>query len=285
MIQVREMAIVVSTGTIAMKMFKPLTGILLILVMNQASFSRASDYAVSRTPEGQPDLQGIWQTWEGAAAWDIEAHEGRFTIPAGGGIVIDPPDRKIPYQQWALEKRRDLIANHMFDDPQAHCILSGFPRHNYAPYGFQLLQPDGGKYIVFLYENFHAYRVVPLDGRPHIPDSIRLYNGDSRGHWQGATLVIDVTNQNGKTWLDMAGNFTSPNLHVTERFTRTGENTIRYEATLEDSTVYTRSWTVGFNLDRIQDENYQILEFACHEGERDLQHYPEDTGRHAGDGS
>jgi len=263
---------------------RQITVMLMMLVISFSSYSRETVYAPPRTAERQPDLQGIWQTWEGAAAWDIEAHDGRFTVPAGGGIVIDPPDRKIPYQKWALEKRKDLIENHMFDDPQAHCILSGFPRHNYAPYGFQFLQPDGGEYIVFLYENFHAHRVVPLDGRPHIPASIKLYNGDSRGHWEGDTLVIDVTNQNGKTWLDMAGNFTSPNLHVTERFTRTGKNVIRYEATLEDPTVYTRPWTIGFNLDRVQDENYQILEFACHEGERDLQHYTKDTGRPGDDG-
>lgn len=266
------------------KVLWQITVMLLTLVISHSSSSREPAYTPPRTAAGHPDMQGIWQTWEGAAAWDIEAHDGRFTVPAGGGIVIDPPDRKIPYQQWALEKRKDLIENHMFDDPQAHCILSGFPRHNYAPYGFQLLQPDGGEYILFLYENFHAHRVVPLDGRPHIPVSIKLYNGDSRGHWEGDTLVIDVTNQNGKTWLDMAGNFTSPNLHVTERFTRIGINVIRYEATMEDTTVYTRPWKIGFNLDRVQDENYQILEFACHEGERDLQHYTRDTGRPGDDG-
>lgn len=252
-----------------------------ILVISQTSFSQDPKYVPPRTPDGQPDMQGIWETWEGAAAWDIEAHKGRFTVPAGSGIVIDPADGKIPYQKWALEKRRDLIENHMFDDPQAHCILSGIPRHNYAPYGFQLMQPDGGEYVVFLYENFHSYRVVPLDGRPHIPKSIRLYNGDSRGHWEGNTLVVDVTNQNGKTWLDMAGNFTTPNLHVTEKFTRTSEDVIHYEATLEDQTIYTRPWTIGFDLTRPQDEDHQILEFACHEGERDLQHYPQDTGRPA----
>ena len=94
----------------------------------------------------------------------------------------------------------------------------------YTPFGFQILQPAG--HVVLLYEAFHSYRIIPLDNRPHIPDSIRLFEGDSRGHWEGDTLVVDVTNQNPGTWFDMAANFHSDALHVVERFTMKDSNTI-----------------------------------------------------------
>jgi hypothetical protein len=236
----------------------------------------------TRLPAGKPDMQGYWQTANFFTAFDLETREKeQYGIPAGKGVVVDPPDGKIPYQPWALEKKKDLMEHHLFEDPQAHCYLSGVPRQMYTPFGFQMLQPAGS--VVLLYEAFHSYRIIPvadrpLDNRPHIPDAIRLFEGDSRGHWDGDTLVVDVTNQNPGTWFDMAANFHSDALHVVERFTMKDSNTIRYDATLDDVKVFTRPWTIAFNLVRNHAGDYEQMEYASVEGEKDLQHHTETEG-------
>jgi hypothetical protein len=231
----------------------------------------------TRLPDGKPDMQGYWQTRNFFTAFDLETHDkAEFGVPAGKGVIVDPPDGKIPYQPWAAAKKRDLMEHHMFEDPQAHCYLSGVPRQMYTPFGFQILQPPGS--VVLLYEAFHSYRIIPLDPRPHIPQAIRLFEGDSRGHWEEDTLVVDVTNQNDSTWFDMAGNFHSDALHVVERYTPVDRNTIRYEATLDDSKVFTRPFKIAFDLGRNTEADYQQMEYACVEGEKDLQHYTESEG-------
>ena len=231
----------------------------------------------SRLVDGKPDMQGYWETRNFFTAFDLETHEkAEFGVPAGHGVVVDPPNGKIPYQPWALEKKKDILEHHLFDDPQAHCWLSGVPRQMYTPFGFQILQPPG--YVVLLYEAFHSYRIIPLDGRPHASAAIHMFEGDSRGHWERDTLVVDVTNQNEKTWFDMAGNFHSDALHVIERYTMTDLNTIQYEATLEDPKVFTQPWKIAFELGRNREPDYEQMEYACVEGEKDLEHYTESEG-------
>jgi hypothetical protein len=232
---------------------------------------------VLRMPDGKPDIQGYWDAKTFAAAFDIEDHPvAMFGIPPGKGVVVDPPDGKIPYQPWAAAKKKDLYEHHMYQDPEAHCVLSGVPRQMYAPFGFQILQPPG--YVVIAFEAFNAFRIIPLDGRPHPPASIKMYEGDSRGHWEGDTLVVDVTNQNDKTWFDMAGNFHSDQIHVIERLTPLNADTIKYEATIEDPKVYTRPWKMGFEIGRNRQPGYELMEFACVEGEQDLKHYVQSEG-------
>ncbi|HLK49278.1 MAG TPA: hypothetical protein VKT49_14145 [Bryobacteraceae bacterium] len=231
----------------------------------------------TRLPDGKPNMQGYWETLNFFSAFDLEGHDkAEFGIPAGKGVVVDPADGKIPYQPWALAKRKDVLEHHLFDDPQAHCWLSGVPRQMYTPFGFQILQPPGN--VVLLYEAFHSYRIIPLNGAPHASDAIRMFEGDSRGHWEGDTLVVDVTNQNEKTWFDMSGNFHSDALHVVERFTMADANTIRYQATLDDPKVFARPWKIAFDLGRNTQPDYQQMEYACVEGEKDLQHYTESEG-------
>jgi hypothetical protein len=113
---------------------------------------------------------------------------------------------------------------------------------------------------------------VPLDGRPHLPENIKLFMGDSRGRWEGNTLVVDVTNNNDKTWLDVIGSFHSDALHLVERFTVVDVKTINYEATIEDPKVYTRPWKLALVLERTNQEGFELWEEACHEGERDVPH-------------
>ena len=232
-----------------------------------------------RGRDGKPDFQGLWEVRPpgGNAAYDVEDHLKQvYGIPPGKGVIVDPKDGKIPYLRAAEQRKKDLVEHHMYEDPEAHCFLSGVPRQVYAPFGFEILQPAG--HTLILFENFHAYRVIPMDGRPHLSSDIKLYEGDSRGRWEGDTLVVDVTNQNDKTWFDMAGNFHSDALHVVERFTAADANAINYEATIDDSKTFSRPWTIAFPITRITRPGYEIMELACVEGERDLKHYTESEG-------
>jgi hypothetical protein len=135
-----------------------------------------------------------------------------------------------------------------------------------VPSPFQILQPPG--YVVMLFERM-SWRQIPLDGRAHIPDNIRLWHGDSVGRWDGDTLVVETTNMNGKTWLNEVGDVVSHAQHTVERFTPVDGSTMTYRATVTDPLVYTRPWTIEMPMNRSEGE---ILEAACHEDNGDLQH-------------
>lgn len=247
----------------------------------KAGKAKAKAGPFKRLANGKPDMAGFWQTAVFFSAFDLEEHkEATFEVPAGPGVVVDPPNGKIPYQPWALEKKKDMVANHLADDPQAHCWLSGVPRQMYTPFGFQIIPSDHA--YILSYEAFHAFRLLYLEGK-HPDPAIKLFEGDSRAHWEGDTLVVDVTNLDERTWFDMEANFHGPDLHVVERFTMQDENTIRYEATLTEPKVYTQPWKIAFNLNRNTEAGYETLEYACVEGEQDLQHYTESVGGKAQD--
>ncbi len=216
-----------------------------------------------RTSDGKPDLQGFYESKSGGANQALE----RRGAPPGRALIIDPPDGKLPMQPWAVaEKASRDLSERGYDDPTAHCFPQGVPRSMYVPQGVELIQtPD---YIVFLFERM-SWRIVPLDGRPHLPDTIRLWQGDSVGHWEGDTLVVDTTNMNGKTWLGEGGEVMSYAEHVVERFTPAGPDTVNYEATVNDPVVYTQPWTIAFPMKR---EKFELTESACHEEDHDLPH-------------
>jgi hypothetical protein len=180
---------------------------------------------------------------------------------------VDPPDGKLPMQSWAMEEKISRnLTERGYDDPTAHCFPAGVPRSFYVPEGIQIVQTP--EYIVFLYERV-AWRIVPLDGRKHLPDSMRLWQGDPVGHWEGDTLVIDTTNFNGKTWLNEGGEIVSHAEHVVERFTPAAADSLNYEATVTDPVVYTKPWTIAFP---IRHEKFELREAACHEEDHDLPH-------------
>ncbi|MGP0075157.1 MAG: hypothetical protein ACLPWF_24870 [Bryobacteraceae bacterium] len=226
---------------------------------------------IQRTADGKPNLEGFWITQSNSAPYGVEEHASQFGAFGGKSIVVDPQDGKIPYQGWARAKQQDLQLHHMYDEPEAHCSQSGVPHQVWTQFGFQILQPRG--YVVMLWEFMHGNRIIALDGRPHIDPKIKLTQGDSIGHWEGDTLVIDTTNLNDKTWLDATGNFHSDAEHVVERFTPVDSDTIDYQATIEDPRVYYRKWTVGLQIWRNPDPHYEQMEFACREGNVDLEHY------------
>jgi hypothetical protein len=215
---------------------------------------------IRRTADGKPDLQGFYESNSPGANQGLERRRGK-------PFIIDPADGKLPMQPWAVAERASRnLTERGYDDPTAHCFPAGVPRSLYVPEGFDIIQTP--EYIVFLYERV-AWRIVPLDGRPHLPDTIRLWQGDSVGHWEGDTLLIDTTNFNGKTWLNEAGEIVSYAEHVVERFTPAGPDTLNYEATVTDPVVYTRPWTLAFPIRR---EKFELREAACHEEDRDLPH-------------
>ena len=148
----------------------------------------------------------------------------------------------------------------MTADPEAKCYLPGVPRMTYMPYPLQVFQTP--RYTVITSEWGSAGRVIYTDGSKHL-DGIDFWMGDSRGHWDGNTLVVDVTNFNGETWFDRAGNFHSDALHVIERYTLIGPDHMNYEATIEDSKIFAKPWKMSMVLYRRREPNPQLLEYAC----------------------
>jgi hypothetical protein len=280
--------------------------------------SNAKAWTQGRTPDGQPDLTGVWTnptitpferpadqagkqflTEQEAAALEERAARAAVDAPPRPGdvgsynqvwfdrgtkvvstkqasLVIDPAEGRVPVQPWAEAKRDNDLA-HVADSwehmsPWDRCITRGVPAGMFpAGYNnaYQISQIPG--YVVILYEMIHEARIIPVDGRPHSPATVRQWNGDSRGRWDGNTLVVETTNFNGKGWISTSaaggrikGIPQSSALKTTERFTRTDRDTILYEVTIEDPEVYTKPWKVQIPLSR--ETNYTLYEYACHEG-------------------
>lgn len=220
-----------------------------------------------RDSAGHPNMQGYWTP---------RLNRSIFSVQGKQGAIVDPTDGMLPYRPQAAAKAKDLQENYMYLETEAHCYQSGVPKVAYQQFGYQIVQtPD---YVIQMPEYAHSYRIIPTDGREHIPGDVKLFMGDGVGRWEGDTLIVETTNLNGVPWLDMEGNFTTENMHVVERFTMVNANQIDYEATVTDDTIYTQPWTIRGNLGRHDDPNYELMEFACHEGNRDLQHYPESEG-------
>jgi hypothetical protein len=222
-----------------------------------AQGSAAASYTPPRTPDGHPDVQGIWQVLN-TAAWDLEDHNASLGVPAGHGVVEGGP---IPYQPWALVKKRENFQNRSKLDADTRCHLPGIPRMTYMPYPFQIVQQRDK--ITILYEYLGAVRFLYMNGNPHPRGPIEWFMGDSRARWEGSTLVVDVVHFTGQTWLDRAGNFHSEALHVVERYTPTGPDHLLYEATIEDPKVFTRPWKMSMPLYRRQERDVELLEYEC----------------------
>ena len=274
--------------------------------------------SATRTPWGDPDLQGVWDfrtitplerpveladqeflTEEEAAGLESAAVDRSERLaqpsevrteplPAGGSVgayndfwfdrgfnvvasrrtslIVDPPDGRIPaltpagQQRAAMRSAARARPAVTWEDRSLfeRCVTRGLPR---LPGGYnqnlQILQtPD---HVVILYEMMREARVVPLDGRPHLPASVRLWHGDSRGRWEGDTLVVETANFSPKNDFRGAGG----GLRLVERFTRVDAGTIDHQVTISDPTTFTRAWTAAIPLQRTGAPMY---EYACHEG-------------------
>jgi hypothetical protein len=232
-----------------------------------------------RTSDGVPDLQGRWAGTPGGD--DIEEHEYvDISSPPEESFISDPPDGKIPYQPWALARRAEHRAGlargwpgetgqRLYADPQTFCLYA-LPRATTRG-GFEILQGPG--YVLITFNFGHYYRFIPTDGRPQrAAESVKLWMGQSRGRWEGNTLVVDVTNLNARNWLDQVGNFVSDTVRLTERFTLASAGIIDYEVTIDDPRVFTRSWKIRLPLRRAGAGNdpyaKETWEHACYEGNK-----------------
>jgi hypothetical protein len=245
----------------------------------------------ARTPDGQPDIQGYFQvalhpyasvTLErligmrysdlGISAPPEERGAADAPDPDAAGIIIDPVDGRIPYLPWARAKKEAVLKSRLNPtpetmDPVSRCLPPSLPRAYFVNRSsFQILQPPG--YVVFLFEYESLYRAVPLKDAKRSGQGIREWAGESRGHWDGNTLVIEVTNFNERSWLDLVGDFHSDLLHIVERWRFDDLNGINYEATFDDPKVFARPWTIAHRFNRNQTPEFELMEFACWEGER-----------------
>ncbi len=288
------------------------------------SITARKGWTPPRTPDGQPDLQGIWinatitpferPTSLGDKAFLTEAEAeaierqattrreedapprpgdvgsyNQFWFDSGDrvvstrrtSLVIDPPDGRVPLRPEA-EAARDYNSAHERDSYEFmsvwdRCITRGAPAGMFpAGYNnaYQIVQAPG--YVAIHYEMIHDARIIPIDGRPHVPGNVRLWNGDPRGRWEGNTLVVDTANYNNRGWIAtqaaagrIKGVPQTESLHVVERFRSIDANTIDYDATIDDPKMFTRPWTVSIPLHR--DPAYRIYEYACHEGNRSVE--------------
>jgi hypothetical protein len=230
---------------------------------------------------GKPDLNGVWQTLN-EANFDIQPHAARPAmalragpygpVPAApvlalgavgavpGSLGVVEGD-EIPYRPEALAKKKENQDNWLTSDPEIKCYLPGVPRATYMPYPFQIFQ--NAREIFIAYEYAGAVRNIYM--KDPGPPPVDSWMGQSVGHWEGETLVIDVKGLNDSTWFDRAGNYHSDALHVVERYTRKSADVISYEATIEDAKVFTRPWKIGMPLYRRQEKNARLLDFKCAE--------------------
>src|SRR5580700_1110372 len=279
-----------------------------------ATATPAKAQPAHRTPDGQPDLQGVWSTAtviplerpkdlgakefftkEEAAAYEkkvLSQHEvatpgtygdvhysmAQFGLERGQAqvaptirtsIIVGPEGRVPPMLPDAVQRNAARAAankGHEFDGPEnrglaEQCILWGNEGPPMLPEGYnsnlQIVQ--GAGYVAIEQEMIHDVRIIPTDGRPHLPADVHQWLGDSRGHWEGNTLVVDTTNFTDKTALRGSGE----NLHVVERFTRTDADTVKYEFTVSDPTTWEKSWSGEVLMSKIDGP---IFEYACTEG-------------------
>ena len=243
---------------------------------HKCALEKAKTFTPPRTRSGKPDLQGFWR---GRLSQSFSVEGVRGDEPLVGSdvmpweiappMVVDPPDGRIPYQPWAVPIGRIGVNYNQYLDPRTACGSGGVPRLALQDAN-QILQPDGDAFIVWLHEDHHVQRVIAMDGRPALGTAIKVTNGDSRGRWEGNTLVIDSNNFNGYNWFDDSGNFYTDNVHLVERLTMIDRDTIHYEVRVDDAKVYTRPWTLVWAQVREKEPGFELLEEACREGQRDL---------------
>ena len=199
-------------------------------------------------------------TGDYSSVWLVERNFDNRTA-----LITDPPDGRLPAMTPDGQKRQAAVAavrNRLPEGPEdrslsERCITFGAPRlgAGYNSY-YQIVQsPDT---VAIEMETIHDARIVPLDGRPHLPPAMRSWLGDSRGHWEGDTLVVDTTNYKAGAFMNA-----SEKLHVIERFTRSGPETLKYEVTIDDPDTWTKPWSVMIPLTHSRDS---LFEYACHEG-------------------
>jgi hypothetical protein len=235
-----------------MRAFKlVIVGTSLLLI---AAGSSAQD--IPRTSSGRPNLQGIWNV-ANTAAFGLENHVAREGMPAGFSVVAGGA---LPYRPAALTQRDENFRNRAQLDPLNNCYLPGTPRIMYMGWPFHIFQTD--EHVAITFEWQQVWRLIYTAGQEQLYPGFEQWMGDSRGRWEGDTLVVEVREHNDRTWFDAAGNFHSAAMQLTERYRLLDEDTIEYSVTVDDPDVFTRPWTMRMNLHR-QTHLKRVLEYQC----------------------
>ena len=267
-------------GALAVSMVAATAALLSLAINQKAAPPPPATEAVAGRIAGKPDFNGVWQA-NNTANWDLLTHEARpmvaqpgllpntqvlaAPVVALGSIGWVPPGQgvvegnEIPYQPWAAKRKQENQANWLDRDPEIKCFQPGIPRGIYMPYPFQIIQSATQVQMIFEYAD--AQRTIHLVKMEPYPNT--LWMGYAVGHWEGDTLVTDVSDFTDATWFDRAGDFHSDQLHVTERFSPRGPDVIQYEATINDPQVFTRPWKISMPLYRHLEPNAQLMEFRC----------------------
>ena len=248
------------------------TAVIIGALLGAPATGQPQAYKAPRAADGRPDLNGIWQAMN-TANWDIQEHAARmgpvvglgaaFSIPGGEGVV---EGNEIPYLPEAAVKKKQNAQAWLTLDPEIKCYLPGVPRATYMPYPFQIFQAEDT--VLIAYEFAGATRTIYMNSTQKSPSD--TWMGWSIGHWDGDTLVVDVTSFNDQTWFDRAGNFHSDALHVVERYTPISPDALDYEVTIEDPKVFSRPWKMRMPLYRRLEKNAQLLEYNCVEFTEEL---------------
>jgi hypothetical protein len=240
----------------------------------QEALKPPSKPPVPRTAEGHPDMSGVWQGGGASGlAFAVGSENAKAARPGDTSVASAPaavvPSRvKPPYQDWMLPKIQELRDRRNIDDPSARCLLVGVPRITAMPLPIKIIQTKDE--ITFLYETFHAFRVIPTDGRKHPDDIDPSFLGDSVGHWEGDTLVVDVIGFNDKTWLGAGGaTLHTDALHVIERYKRVDYDTITYEVTIDDPKAFTKTWSTAPSFLSLR-PGERLHEYECIENNEDI---------------
>lgn len=235
-----------------------------LLGLSASAFAQRSR-DIPRLDDGTPNFNGVWQALT-TANWNVETHGASAGPAAFGALLATPPGPgiidgggEIPYLPAAAAQQQRNYANRWTEDPEVKCYMPGVPRANYMPYPFQIFQSEGR--MLFAYQFAGAARIINLED--HQEAAIDSWMGVSNAHFDGDTLVVEVSGFNGQAWLDRAGNHASYGLKVEERYTFAGPDAIDYEATLTDPQTYSRPWKVAFRLYRHADPHEHLMEFKC----------------------
>jgi hypothetical protein len=242
---------------------------------HKCALERIKTFNPPRTSDGRPDMQGIWRH-RLTNGFSVEGRADREVFPDRkdtNSLILDPPDGKLPLQPWAVALSRGGVHYRKFFDPHTSCRHNPGRDAKIAGAYYQMLQPPGDEYVIWMLDESHQYRIIDTSNRQRVGKDIKLWMGTSYGRWEGNTLVVENTNLNGNTWLDDAGDFYSDTAVVTERWTLIDADTIHLMVTVEDPRVYTRPFTMVWALVRDKTPGLEIMEDACREGDKDLPHF------------
>ncbi len=205
--------------------------------------------AAQRSTEGVGARRAVW--------WERSLSDGRTSM------IVDPPDGRMPYSAAGLERVRarpgQTSEGPEGRSPQERCISYGVPRLG-GPYSQNIHIAQTPDHVLLLFEMVHEFRIIPLDGRPHLPGHVRQWLGDSRGRWEGDTLVVETTNFSPAQWFR---GLSQGGMRLVERFTRVDRDRVRYAVTFEDPDLWTQPWTAEILMPPTEGD---MFEFACHEG-------------------